>query len=335
MGLKSLGEEGIIALFADRGDRIPPGLVKGIGDDCAVIVPDPQSKVLLTTDVMIEGVHFKPETTPPHVLGRKLLAVNVSDLAAMGARPRFALLTLGLPPDTDPEFVSQLALGLKEACREYDVTLVGGDTVRSPHGVVASLVMWGESTAARLPYRSAAVKGDGIFVTGTLGDSGAGCELLNSARSQVPQQLHHKLVDAHLNIRPRLDLGQHLVQQGQINAMIDLSDGLARDLDRVARASRVGAEIWPERIPLSQELRELGRLWGRDPLDWALYGGEDYELLFTAPCPAGMDGNHDLSAHFGVSVYWVGTITADPGVLLVDQKGKRPLPDQGFSHFGE
>ncbi|MGB5685936.1 MAG: thiamine-phosphate kinase, partial [Candidatus Electrothrix sp.] len=240
--------EQIRNLACDKGE----GLVQGIGDDCAVVEKDQQHVWLLTMDTLVESVHFDCSWHPPYLLGRKAVSVNVSDIAAMGGRPVFALLSLGLPADFAPEWATELSRGINDACHQYGCLLIGGDTVCSPEKVTLTLTLIGETEKDRVLYRHAACPGDTIWVSGSLGYAAAGLDCFRSGeivgKKEYPSELA-PCIKAHLDPEARVDLARALAQTGCVHAMMDLSDGLATDLSHLCQRSKVGARIEAEKLP--------------------------------------------------------------------------------------
>ncbi len=307
-------------------------LVLGIGDDCAVIKRDESRVWLLTMDTLVESVHFNRSWHPPLELGQKTVAVNVSDIAAMGGRPLFALLSLGLPEGFSESWSMDLCQGISRACRHYGCLLVGGDTVRTVDGVSLTLAVIGEMDTDRVLYRSGAGPGDTVWVSGPLGWSAAGLALLKSGKS-VAKPAFQPLVRSHLVPRARTDLGPLLAESGLVHAMMDLSDGLATDLSHLCAASGVGARVEEERLPGGPELAAAAELLHRDRTGWMIGGGEDYELLFTAPAAADEELER-LASGAGCTIYRVGTIESGQGVRLAGRSGRvRDITFRGYDHF--
>ena len=307
------------------------GLLLGIGDDCAVIEKNSETAWLLTMDTLIESVHFRRDWHPPELLGRKTVAVNVSDIAAMGGRPLFALLSLGLPADFSQDWVKQFSQGLAEACREYGCLLIGGDTVCSPERISLTLTVIGEMRKERVLYRHGAQPGDTVFVSGPLGWSAAGLALLQAGKTLTDEKWRRLLL-AHLNPQPRIALGQFLAASGLVHAMMDMSDGLATDLAQLCKASRVGAVLEAALLPGNEELFAAAEFLQEDALRWMISGGEDYELLFTA---ASTDNERlrQQAAAQGWLLYPVGTIKAGLDVVLRRGGTEEQVAFQGFDHF--
>ncbi|NOX81267.1 MAG: thiamine-phosphate kinase [Deltaproteobacteria bacterium] len=331
-------ERELIDIIARLAGEQRPGLLRGIGDDCAVIEGRPGLVQLVTMDTLVESVHFDPDWHPPEKLGRKAVAVNVSDVAAMGGTPSFVLLSLGLPAGFDDQWVDRFLRGFTGSCREYGCLLIGGDTVRSPDRIVITVTVIGEAAADQVVYRSRARPGDTIWVSGSLGRAAAGLELCRAGASQSSDPLLESLVEAHLDPRARTVAGRLLAASGLVHAMIDLSDGLATDLAHLCEESRAGAVVEAEKLPAGPALYRASRLLHLDPVRLMVSGGEDYELLFTAGPAAGGDLLR-LAAKAGVSFSPVGVITERSGVWLKragpgrDAVGEVRIDYKGFDHF--
>jgi thiamin-phosphate kinase len=277
--LEKLGEFGLIDLIKEDTISEQGSVVLGIGDDAAVLLPTPRQLLLITTDMLVESVHFDLATTTPWQLGYKAIAVNLSDIAAMGGVPRHAVVSVALPPATPSDFVVNLYQGMKEICHEFGVNIVGGDTVSSPNGLVINVAVTGEVEPVNLVRRSGAQAGDIVAVTGCLGNSGAGLDLLK-AGAWEDFDFAWPLVTAHLSPRPQVKTGGIVAAAGA-TSMDDISDGLASEAHEIAKASGVGVRLYAEQIPLAGEVKEAAAKLGKEALDYALYGGEDFQLLFT------------------------------------------------------
>lgn len=326
MKLREIGEFGLIGRIASRvadgaGVRI------GIGDDAAAAEPTPGRWLLVTTDMLLEGIHFDLAYSDPYRLGRKSLAVNLSDVAAMGGEPRHFLLSLAVPPGVTVEFLDRFTEGMLDLAREHGITLMGGDTCRSSSGLVISVTLHGEQVPELVIRRSGARPGDLVFVTGTVGDSALGLELLRRGERQG------WAVDRHLDPTPRVRAGLALAEAQLCGAMIDVSDGLAADLGHILDLSGVGARVEIGCLPLSPSFRELAPGVTQDPPLLALTGGEDYELLFTVP--AGRSGEVvPLLAEIGLAATPIGEITAGSGLSVVGHDGREaPVARGGYNHF--
>lgn len=324
MKLAELGEFGLIDRIADR--VAPSASVPlGIGDDAAALLPTPGTLTLITSDMLLEGVHFDLSFCDPHSLGRKSLSVNLSDLAAMGAHPRQFLLGIALPVGISVEFMDQFMAGLLEQAERFGVTLVGGDTCASKGGVAISITALGEQRPELVVKRSGASVGDFIYVSGTVGDAAVG---LGELRRGVRQGF---LVSRQLDPQPRIEAGVALAEAGLASAMIDVSDGVLADLGHICELSQVGARVELGRLPLSDQYRAD---CGADPFVQALSGGEDYELLFCTPNEKASQVEA-LFESLGLRVSRIGEITAGEGIELATPDGRAYQPKlRGFDHFG-
>lgn len=344
--LAALGEFGLIGRIRERIRQRSPGTVLGIGDDAAILSVEPGLELLATTDMLLEGIHFKREWGSFHELGRKTLSVNVSDIAAMGGRPLHALLGVGIPAAgiTLAE-VEALLEGLEAEAARWGVTLAGGDTCGSQSGLVLSVTLLGTIPAGRAIRRSGARAGDALWVTGSLGGSAAGLLALEMGFRPGEAWPAHVLrpdwlgpaeedairaaVGAHLTPIPRLTAGQALV--GCATAMIDLSDGLASDVGHLCQESHVAAQVLASQVPMHPGAAVMARWTGREVLDLALRGGEDYELLFAS----GPDPRAVLaSCAPGLAVTRIGEVRAGPPIaILTGAGGRTDVLAEGFDHF--
>jgi thiamine-monophosphate kinase len=302
------------------------------GDDAAVVAPADGPQVL-TNDLLVEGVDFERRWMSPEDLGYRAIVVNVSDVAAMAGRPRYALVGLGLPPDVDPPWVIRLYAGIAEAAGEYGLTVVGGDLSRAGE-VILAVTITGEAEGDRVVTRSGARPGDRIVVTGRLGGAAGGLAL--AMRDEVPAApaWAQRLARALRRPTARVREGQVLAERGA-TAMIDVSDGLARDLGRLCRASAVGAEVRVDRIPVHADLFELAGVATIDPLELALGGGDDFELLATLPPDVVQHAMVALREDSGTELTEIGVIVeGDVLVALAPDGSRSPLPELGWDHFG-
>jgi len=306
-----------------RGRRRPRNshVVTGIGDDCAVLRVPAGHELLATTDFSLEGVHFRREWHPPESVGHRCLARGLSDIAAMGGEPFAAFLSLALPPKLPQTWVDHFMKGLLNLARQFGVTLAGGDTAQSLSGVLADILVLGSVPKGKAVLRSGARPGDRIYVTGALGGSAAALNLLFSKG----KKLAPRRFSAHFFPMPRIQQGRVLRTKNIPSSMIDISDGLSTDLNHICEESGVGAEIWAEAIPRAL----LGRPSKPVELDFALHGGEDYELLFTAR------PRHRVPFQIsGVPVTCIGEITRRKQVSLIDEAAARsPFEPGGWEHF--
>jgi thiamine-monophosphate kinase len=325
-------EDELIAALSREFGPAPPPVVVGIGDDCAAISLDGPDYLLWTVDTLVEGVHFDLAFTSLSQLGWKALAVNVSDIAAMGGEPRFALLSLGWPPARDRTLALELAAGLAQAAQEYGVAVIGGDTVAAPMGLSLTVTLTGRVPAAQMLRRSGARPGDLIFVTGPLGEAAAGLKILRRDLDLAPD-LKTPLIEAHLRPRPHLTAGRLLAREGLATALIDTSDGVASDLYHICQASGVGARIIDAGVPVSPRVQALAPQLGRPPLELALSGGEDYLLLFTCP-PSIAVRLPRAFTQAGLAAPWpLGRIVPGDRVILETATGDRDISGQGYDHF--
>jgi len=338
--LGELGEFGLISRI-DAASSRGIGVLKGIGDDAAVTILTPGMQLLTSTDMLLEDVHFCRSWHDPYRLGRKSLAVNISDIAAMGGIPRWALLSLAIPADISIDFLDEFTRGFLAMADEYGVSLVGGDTCASHDSLAISVTIMGEQFADRILRRSGAMADDDIWVTGTLGDAALGLKLLERGLdfAQPPERYlsgvegNDFLISRLLDPTPRVSAGLTLTEAGLVTAMIDISDGLLADFGHIAEQSGVGGSIRLDHLPLSSPFRSLASHLSADLQFLALSGGEDYELCFTAP-PDNRKKIADCMKKCGIEATPVGIVTHSPGVVAVKTDGS-PCNTQtnGFIHF--
>jgi thiamine-monophosphate kinase len=321
------------SIAAAGGDEAT-GVLVGIGDDCAALEPEQGQRLVVTTDLLIEDVHFRRHYASPGDIGWKALAVNLSDIASMGGRPRWILLALACPPTTTALEIHAFYDGLRELATLHGVVLVGGDTSTSPAGWFVNVTVIGETPRPLL--RSTACDGDVLAVTGSLGASAAGLAILTGlAGEQLDEATRHAIVSTHLRPQPRVREGRWLGDATGVTAMIDVSDGLAVDVAHIAEESRIGIEVDLTRVPISDATRHTAAAAGADPLRWATGGGEDYELLLTC-APGVFDDLRDgLAAATGTPLHAIGRATsALEGVRFVDADGSPAAVATGWQHFG-
>ena len=335
MRVSELGEFPLIDRIAGIAAINRPDIIVGIGDDVAVLETQEEGWLLAKVDSQVEGVHFRRETISPFHLGRRSLAINLSDIAAAGGRPQFALVSLALPPSIEVGWVDELYRGLREEGERYGVAIVGGNLARSPGGVFVDVFVLGWVQRPHLLLRSGARPGDQVLVTGTLGDSGAGLSLLSNHSLSVLAEDREFLLTRHFTPTPRLAEAQVIAGSGKATAMIDLSDGLSSDIGHICDCSHVGVRLWAERLPVSPAARSVARLTGRTPWQLAIMGGEDYELCFTVPAEHVQQLIGGVEQETGTSVTVVGQIlAANEGRWLVLEDGKQvPLEAKGWDHF--
>ncbi len=327
-GQRLPGEFDLIArYFAPLAADNPDAL--GLVDDAAVVKSVPGAETVATVDMLIAGVHFLADD-PPDLIARKLLRVNLSDLAAMGATPRYYLLAIAVPNDIDAAWMESFAAGLAEDQAAYGVSLAGGDTTATPGPMTLSLTALGEVPAGEVIRRSTAREGDDIYVSGTVGDAALAVALMQGEFGPQDADAHGQFLDRYRLPRPRVALGPAL--RGVATAAIDLSDGLAADLGHICETSAVGAEVRAAQVPLSPAGRKV--LAAKpDLVRTVLAGGDDYELLFTAD-PAAAADVAAIAVRCDVPVTLVGRITAGSGVRVVDDESREiDLESPGYRHF--
>jgi len=329
--LAQLGEFGLIKRIRDRIKKFQTGAVVEIGDDAAGIEVKPGKFVLFTTDTLVENVHFKWDYASGYQVGWKALAVNLSDIAAMGGIPTHCLVTLGLSREVSLSLIDSIYQGLKDLASSYKVGIIGGDTVSSPVFFI-TVALLGEEDREDVLLRSGAGKGDSIYVTGELGASAAGLFCLKEKELNISALLKDKLQGRHLLPSPRLKEGRQIARAKIASSMIDISDGLTLDLFHILEESGVGAQIWENKIPISKDVKKLARQFNRSFLDWGLYGGEDYELLFICSSRISLE---DIKNSLKFPVTKIGKIVKElPGIILVDSAGEqRKLNPKGWNHF--
>lgn len=329
MKVSEIGEFGLIELLAkavaQAGLATSPALAIGIGDDAAAWRPD-GSLELATTDILVEGIDFITDIVTWEELGWKALAVNLSDIAAMGGIPQYCLVTIGLPADTEVESVARLYQGTIDIARRFGTSIIGGDVTLAPL-IMLSLTVIGKGTEQGVLTRSAARPGDLVAVTGYLGSSAAGLRALTSSLA-LDYETTLFLRQAHFRPQPRIAEGQMLVKN-DVKAAIDISDGLIADLTHICQASRVGARVWADKLPIHPLVRAA---FQDEAVGLALGGGEDFELLFTAPAEV----MEKVRALLSTPVTVLGEIIAEkPGeVTVLDAQGQTlNLEEKGWDHF--
>ncbi len=289
----------------------------------------------MTTDQLVEDIHFLKEKISPFDLGYKSLAVNLSDIAGMGGAPLYAFLSLALPEDTEIAWLDEFFKGWKKLSRKVGVHLLGGDTTRSPDKLVINVVVLGKGEKRFIKYRAGALPGDVITVTGYLGDAEGGLRLLMHLDQREKKGWAEKyLCRRHLLPRPHLEEGKFLARRPEVHAMMDISDGLASDLRRIIERSGCGAEIQVDKLPLSPALKKCSRQYGWSPSEVAVAGGEDYCLLLAVEPRKFPQLAADFWRRFGWQLPLIGRITAKKGNLVYFQENKPvTFPQSGFNHF--
>lgn len=326
-----LGERALIARIAAAVPARPAAVVVGIGDDAAVVEPERGTLDVATTDALVEGVHFDRALCSPADAGHKALAVNLSDLAAMGAMPRHALLSLALPPTCPVSDVDELLAALLALAARHRTALIGGNVAASPGPLVIGVTATGSAKRRRVLTRAGARPGDVLYVSGRIGGAAAGLATLRGEAQGATEQ-----DDCRRRWRrpePRVRLGVALGRNRAARACIDLSDGLGDAVRQIAAASGAGARIEAAALPIDPQARAWFEAAGRDPVLAALQAGEDYELAFTAPPAFRGRLRHVRRMVGGLPLTAVGVITRETAVRLRRDGGDEPLPD-GFEHFG-
>ncbi|HEY6362301.1 MAG TPA: thiamine-phosphate kinase [Vicinamibacterales bacterium] len=349
--VSSLGERALIQRITARVS-LPPWVVVGPGDDAAVIEPERGALEVLTTDAQVEGVHFDRRFVPPDAIGHRALAVNLSDLAAMGASPRVALLSLALPDALEVETVDQVLEGLLGLATQQHVVLVGGNITRTPGPFVIDVTLTGSVRPRRVLTRAGARPGDEVYVTGTIGDAVVGLRSLqgraalaagldSKERCDNPPRSSLDLAEAvqfrfcegrYLRPEPRVRAGVLLGRNRAASACMDLSDGLADGVRQVSEASGVGMCIDAAALPISEEARRWHTGRGQDAVSASVAGGDDYELLFTVR-PSHKGRLRAVQKETGnLPITRIGVVTRERRLLVRAADGDRQLPP-GFEHF--
>ena len=315
MKIKGIGGEfALIERIRGNTKLYSKDVVVGIGDDAAVLGYNGKNYLLLTTDMLVENDHFSLKYSTPKQIGMKAVEQNVSDIAAMGGIPKHAVISLALPNDAGVEFVDSLYKGINEKCKRYGISIVGGNITHSKE-IVVNVAMLGLVEKKCLALRKGAKVGDLIFCSGDVGKSSVGLELLR-------HNLKGESVKSHLEPKSRLELARKLVKIG-INSMIDVSDGVASEVRHICNESKVGALIYADKIPISKATMNDSKRLKKDALDFALYGGEDFELVFTA--------NKNKLKKLDVSV--IGKIVEKKRGVKLIKNNKKYAFESGFDHF--
>lgn len=335
--LSELGEFGLIRRLNEKIELHQPSTIKGIGDDAAILEPG-EKQIVVTSDMLLEGVHFDLTFCPLKHLGYKAVAVNVSDIAAMYAKPTQITVNIALGAKYTVEAVEELYEGIRLACENYDVDLVGGDTTSSRTGLVISITAIGEVAKGEAVLRNGAKENDLICVTGDLGAAYLGLQILEREKQafladpEMQPQLEDKQYIVGRQLRPeaRMDVIHDMKERGiKPTAMIDVSDGLASELFHICAQSGVGATIYKDNLPADEQMLETAMEFNLDPITCILNGGEDYELLFTVP----LSDYDKVKNHPDISI--IGKITdKSEGINLANKHGQAfPLQAQGWQHF--
>ncbi len=333
MKLNEIGEFGFIKKIS-RGCLIrPDNVIKSIGDDAAAFITEPDQVSLITTDLLVERIHFTRTSIDGADLGYKSLAVNLSDIAAMGGIAREAFVSIAIPQACPLEYLEAVYDGMKRLAARFDVNILGGDTTRSTDDLIINIVVQGTVNQAQMLCRDAARPGDIVVSTGYLGDSRAGLYLL---LNDIPPDADDRqaLLRAHVAPEPHLHEGRFLASQPGTHAGIDTSDGLSSDLDHIVQESRVGAVIYSDKIPLSESLLTFCSRFDFDPIEYALSGGEDYTLLCTIAPENAEDTAAKFQTEFKRPLFRIGEINDTNRLEIVHPDGStKPITPKGWNHF--
>jgi thiamine-monophosphate kinase len=335
MRVGELGEFPLIERLSGLVASGGPGVMLGIGDDAAVLEGTGEWLQLATVDAQVEGVHFLRQSIEPEQLGKRALAVNVSDIAAMGGEPQFALVSLVVADDLEAEWLSGVYEGLQDAAARFGVTVVGGNVSRSTGANMLDLCLLGRVRREELLLRSGARPGDLVLVTGSLGEAAAGLRILRQPARFGALPERHGPVGRFLTPTPRLSEARLIAGLKLAGAMIDLSDGLSSDIQHLCDRSGVGVRLWTERLPVSEGVRKVAAEEGVPAAELALGGGEDYELCFTVSATAAMALKEAVESGTGTPVSVIGEIIpAEKGrwLVLPDEKAA-PLEARVWQHF--
>lgn len=330
MKLKDIGEFGFIERIKSGCVVRDRNVIRGIGDDCCVFKTSGDLAALLTTDMLVENVHFLRSSISPYELGRKSLAVNISDIAAMGGNPKEAVISIAIPDTVEVVFLDTLYEGMKSMAKEFDVNLLGGDTTWSPEHLVINIALVGEAPPDDILYRSGARVGDVVFVTGPVGSSAAGLDIILTGRSFNGQD---GLVKAHHDPFPHVKEGRIIASMRIANSLIDVSDGVAADLGHICADSGLGAVIEEEQLPTTPDFRAYCQQFKQNSIHLSLHVGEDYVLLGTAP-PGAADKLEEALKSAGCEFYPIGNTVSETGLQLKCSDGStKAIGALGWDHF--
>jgi thiamine-monophosphate kinase len=332
--LSDLGEHALLARIRGRVPAAPADVLTGIGDEAAVVAAGRNEQTVLTTDALVEGVHFDRRWSTPADVGHKALAVNLSDLAAMGATPRWALLSLVLPDTWSVEDVDALVDALVTVADRERVSLVGGNVTRTAGPLVVDVTAIGLVRPRRVLLRSGGHAGDDVYVSGTIGAAAAGLEMLRAGVGEADDVEYARCIARHRRPESRVRLGRAVAQARAARAAVDLSDGLADALRQMATASGRGVIVDAAALPIEPGARRWWDAAGRDAVDAALSGGDDYELLFAVP-RASQGRLRGVRRHVAEpALTRIATLTKDRA-LLIERDGRRTELVGGYEHFGQ
>lgn len=336
MNIKELGEFGFIESIKNKFSDITLNNIEGIGDDCAIIEIDKETSFVVSTDMLIENIHFIREKITPYKLGRKSLAVNLSDIAAMGAEPFATLLSIALPKDIEKSWCEEFLNGYHSLSKEHTVMLIGGDTTASISDIAINVTVIGKAQNKNIRRRNCAKTGDLIAVTNYLGDSATGLNLiLNNIKTDGYDQQY--LIEQHNNPSPKIAQGKWLASQKGVHAMMDISDGIASDLMHICTSSNMSAEVYLENIPQSDSLINVCKKHNWSATNMSLCSGEDYCLLLTIDGDFPGDIIDKYREVFKTDLFIIGKITPSVGdkstIKYIDKNGDSVDINNGFRHF--
>ncbi|UCE17811.1 MAG: thiamine-phosphate kinase [Gemmatimonadota bacterium] len=339
MKVGQIGEFGLIDRIKKKVRSTSEAIRLGIDDDAAAFVPKKGMVMLLTTDVFVEGIHFDSSYATPYQIGWKAMAANLSDIAAMGGIPRTAVVSLCLPDKTDVEWVEAMYEGMEKILYRFGGYIVGGDTSAALSEIVINIALTGEVEGKQMATRSGAKVGDVICVSGDLGSSVAGLKILREQRKtgeEIPEKWSY-IMERHLLPLPRIHEARVLVEETNAHAMIDISDGLASEIHHICALSGTGARIYTGEIPLHSQTKLAAQEFGTPSHHYALYGGEDYELLFALPQKRAEEVIDIIEGETETKISTVGAIVeAHCGITLIDENGdQESLPFRGYNHFSK
>ena len=332
MKLKDWGEKSLVDLLLQTFNT--PQQIKGIGDDCAVIPINDQDNLLVTVDALTEGIHFLP-TISPEDLGYKSVMVNVSDIASMGGITEYLFLACSLPSNMDVSWFESYIKGFKKACDKTNTVLLGGDTVGSKNSIFLSITAIGRAKKSHTKYRSAAKEGDIVCLTGELGSSPVGLKYLIAQLPLNDDLDVNHIIKSHVRPEAHSQQGQWLAKKSEVHAMIDVSDGVEKDLQNLTQASHVGANVCLDKLPIANAAKKICSLQGWDYETLALSGGEEYCLLLTVAPDAHTQLTQDFEKTFNYPLYSIGQITNDHTIKYFRYNQQISINPVTYDHFKE
>lgn len=333
MNLMEIGEFAFIENLRKKYQPNDLDILKGIGDDTAVFLKENDTALLLTTDMFIENIHFRISDISPEDLGFKSLSVNLSDIAAMGGIPKNVFVSLAIPEKISYEFINNFYRGMDELIKQFNLSLIGGDTNFSRNDFVINIVITGVAKKDEILYRDGAKVKDKILVTGYLGDSSCGLDVCNG-KLKFNSNYEKYFRNALIRPKPQINEGKIIAESKIANSMIDLSDGIASDLRHICLQSGVGAVIFENLIPYSDFMKDISRSKNVSALDYALYGGEDYCLLVTVSPECKNELYDVFSSKINTPLFEIGEIVKGDNIEIVLNSGERKvISKMGFQHF--